>query len=227
MMHRRLISLFIVFITSILACNHVQATAVKYRSFSDLMHNADAILKGQVSEISSRRMENGTIVSFVTLSDLELLKGEYAGAEFTLAFHGGEVNGLVQKIQGSPEFHLSQQLILFLQGNGKRMVPLSGWGQGMFIIKENRILDYQTNPVVDIVNDQIVVNRLVTPNMIVVGAPQPETFDANSPPLLASSFIEQIKAFPTAKSQQPLESVEPRSFSLPNRQTSEAIMRGQ
>ncbi|WP_171022328.1 hypothetical protein [Thalassotalea litorea] len=214
----------LIFISIALFSCQSLATALKYRSFTELVLNADAIMQGQVQQISSRRLDNGTIVTFVTLTNLDLHRGDYAFAEFTLVSHGGEVNGLVQKIQGAPQFKLAQNLILFLQGNGKRMVPISGWGQGMFVVNENMVHDYQLNPVLGIVNDQIQVQRLTVPDVILIGAPEPAETTPLLTPMTEAQFIESISRVTVTKRTTQLESVHPETYTLPRHNATELKM---
>ncbi|WP_394173925.1 hypothetical protein [Thalassotalea litorea] len=217
----------LIFLSILLVSLPAAATALKYRSLSELASAADAVLQGKVEDIQSRRLANGTIVTFVTLNNLILHRGEYTSATFTLVTHGGEVNGLVQKIQGAPDFKLSQQLILFLQGNGERMVPISGWGQGMFVINNGKVYDYQLNPVLDIQDDHIRVDRLSVPDVVLVGAPTPPTASLKTTVMTEAQFIQSILRTPKKNASRPLRSVESSSFTLPRHNTSEALVKQQ
>ncbi|TKB44712.1 hypothetical protein [Thalassotalea mangrovi] len=194
-------------------CSFANATALKYRSLTQLANAADAIMIASVDAISSQRMANGAIVSFVTLADLNLIRGTYDQEQLTLVIHGGEVDGLVQRIQGVPQFSITQQVILFLQGNGERMVPISGWGQGMFIINNGLIYDYQGNPVTSINNDRITINRLKPADVVLVNAPKNLPANKDLAAISVASFLNQIKQLPHNQTAKPVQSIDKATYS--------------
>src|SRR5262245_21634988 len=82
-----------------------QAISVTEVSFSDLVHRAEVIAVGTVSEIKEQWDEaRKAPLTFVTFSDLTVLKGN-PGSSMTLEFLGGRTpKGLILTIPGVPQF---------------------------------------------------------------------------------------------------------------------------
>lgn len=129
------------------------ATTIVSMNFNEITQTADGILAGTVTDITSRRAEDGIIYSFVTLGDLEVLGGRYTGETFTLRIEGGQVGGEVQEVVGAPNFREGERVIVFVDDNGERIVPIAGWQQGLFRI----VSDPQTGAeyVVDAVGNRV------------------------------------------------------------------------
>jgi len=129
--------LFIFAIMGLLLVMQTQATTLLYTSFDDLVKEADGIIMGTVKKIEPIMDNTGMINTYVTLGDLTIIDGLYEGKEFTIVMEGGEVNSEAQVVSGIPDFRIKEKLILFIKGNGYYIVPLVGWGQGMFIVKKD------------------------------------------------------------------------------------------
>jgi hypothetical protein len=71
------------------------------------------------------------IKTFVTLSVQRRLKGD-AGAELTLQFLGGEIDGVNMQIAGMPKFVKGSTEIVFVAGNGVRFCPLIAMMHGRY-----------------------------------------------------------------------------------------------
>src|ERR1700676_3288836 len=115
----------------------VRATTLVYKSFDDLVKEADGIVMGSVTNIESRKDARGRIYTYVTLGDLQMLHNRYEGKDFTLVMEGGRVGNEIAGIEGSPQFEYKQRVILFVQGNGREIVPLVGWEQGVFRVQKD------------------------------------------------------------------------------------------
>ncbi|ABC32200.1 hypothetical protein HCH_05539 [Hahella chejuensis KCTC 2396] len=114
-----------------------QATTLIYKDFNSLVAEAQGIVVGTVKEVVSQRAEDRQLYTYVRLADVETLAGVYHDNELTLMMSGGYDgrNGL--HVEGSPEFSAGERVVLFVEGNGQRMVPLVGWGQGVFRLQNN------------------------------------------------------------------------------------------
>lgn len=127
-------------ISALLACAlQVFATTIAYKSFDDLVKEADGIVIGTVMSIEAHRDGQGLIYTYVTLGDLELLYGRYNQKQLTLRLEGGRVGDEILYVVGSPVFQQKERVILFVKGNGSKIVPLVGWGQGMFRVQKNPV----------------------------------------------------------------------------------------
>lgn len=121
----------------------IEATILVRKDFNNLVEEAELILAGTVINKESVWADDmSTIYTFVTLSDLEVIDGEYEGTEFTLRLEGGEVEqgggkGKGLKIPGVPEFTLNERVVVFIKGNTTSLCPLVGWEQGVLRVKED------------------------------------------------------------------------------------------
>jgi hypothetical protein len=140
----------------------VMATTLMQMNFVEISRAADGILIGTVAEIASERADNGIIYSFVTLDELEVVRGNFGGERFTLRLEGGQVDGEVQHIEGAPRFREGERVIVFVDGNGRNIVPVAGWTQGLFRIvsgpdeEEEFVVDALGNRVLGIRDGEIV-----------------------------------------------------------------------
>jgi hypothetical protein len=109
-----------------------QATSVAEVSFPDLVHQADVIAVGSVSDIQEQWDEaRKAPLTLVTFSDLTVLKGN-PGASMTLEFLGGHTpNGLLLMIPGVPQFKVGEKTVVFGAGNHRDFCPLVGVWQGL------------------------------------------------------------------------------------------------
>lgn len=116
--------------------NSAQATSVTEVSFSDLVQRADVIAVGTVSEIKEQWDETRKApLTFVTFSQLTVLKGN-PGASMTLEFLGGRTpQGLVLTIPGVPQFTVGEKTVVFCAGNHRDFCPLVGVWQGLLRVR--------------------------------------------------------------------------------------------
>jgi hypothetical protein len=161
-----------------LACPPAQATAVVYKDLQDLVQEADGIVAGTVTDVQARYGQDRNIYTLVKLQDLQVLAGSYKGSEFYVRLLGGEVQGDVLDVKGSPQFAVGDQVVLFLQGNGKQIVPIVGWSQGVFRIENlagrQIVTDSDGNRVLGIVDNTIVKETRIPSQADIIGGPQPE-----------------------------------------------------
>ena len=143
------------------------ATTLFYKSFNDLMKEADGVVSGHVVSVNSQYNANKEIYTFVTLDQLEVLSGSYQDSTLTIRLKGGKVENDISHVIGSPEFTEGERVILFLNGNGKNMVPLVGWTQGVFRIQQDAttsldvVKDADGNRVVGVQNGQVLRDEVV------------------------------------------------------------------
>jgi len=155
---RRLKMIRFLLIGMVFILSTLNATTVLYQSFDDLVQNADGVISGTVSEIQYRKKKND-IYTYVTLTEIVVHDGGvYSDKEFTFRMLGGTIGDRTLSVVGSPKFSLDEKVILFISQNGKRIVPIVGWEQGVFKVKinelnnENFITDSNDNQVYDIDN---------------------------------------------------------------------------
>ncbi len=137
------------------------ATTLLYKSFNDLMKEADGVVAGHVVSVNSQYNANKEIYTFVTLDQLEVLSGSYQDSTLTIRLKGGKVDSDISHVIGSPEFTEGEHVVLFVSGNGKNMVPIVGWSQGVFRIAQDPatsldvVKDADGNRVVGVQNAQV------------------------------------------------------------------------
>lgn len=125
--------LFVLVVASIISLrSSAQATSVTEVSFPDLVHRADVIAVGSVSDIQEQWDEARKVpLTLVTFSDLTVLKGN-PGASMTLEFLGGHTpKGLILTIPGVPQFKIGEKTVVFCAGNHRDFCPLVGVWQGL------------------------------------------------------------------------------------------------
>ena len=115
-------------------CTPAAAMVVAPRDFADLVARAEQIVVGTVTDVSAQPDASGAPFTFVTLSDLTVLKGD-VGATLTLRFYGGTANGVMTWISDMPKFTAGERVVLFVAGNGRDVCPLVGVWQGRFAVR--------------------------------------------------------------------------------------------
>ena len=161
--------------TGLLAAFNTSATVVLALKFDELVRMADGVVLGTVESVISRRDERKHIATYVTLTDLDLLTGSYQGKTLTLRFAGGAAENEIVEVEGSPTFHAKERVILFVSGNGEQLVPVLGWGQGVFrVVRDPQggaevISDSVGNRVFGIRDGQVVKERRVASELELFG----------------------------------------------------------
>jgi hypothetical protein len=161
--------------TGLLAASNTSATVVLALKFDELVRMADGVVLGTVESVVSRRDERKHIATYVTLTDLDLLTGSYQGKTLTLRFAGGAAENEIVEVEGSPTFHAKERVILFVSGNGEQLVPVLGWGQGVFrVVRDPQggpevISDSVGNRVFGIRDSQVVKERRVASELELFG----------------------------------------------------------
>ncbi|HXQ20857.1 MAG TPA: hypothetical protein VN812_04240 [Candidatus Acidoferrales bacterium] len=113
-----------------------QAMVVIQRDFPELVARAEQVVVGTVTAITQGEDESGAPSTFVTLSDLTVLKGD-VGATLSLRFYGGATGNVAVMIPDMPTFTLGERDVLFVAGNGSAVCPLVGVWQGRFHVRHD------------------------------------------------------------------------------------------
>lgn len=98
------------------------------------MSRAEQIVAGTVTNILQMEDELGAPATFVTFSDLTVLKGD-VGDTLTLRLYGGGAAGVVSYIPDLPTFTVGERAVVFVAGNGRDVCPLVGVWQGRFRVR--------------------------------------------------------------------------------------------
>jgi hypothetical protein len=116
----------------LLAMGSAHATTVPYKSLDALVGESEGIVVGTVRQVQSNYDSRQEINTFVTFDNLKVLGGSYSASGITLRLKGGRVGDEVLVVEGSPQFKEGERVLMFIQGNGREIVPLVGWTQGLF-----------------------------------------------------------------------------------------------
>lgn len=154
------------------------ATTLPFKSFDDLVGESDGIVAGRVAGIESHYSPNNDIYTFVTFDQIEVLGGSYQGSALTLRLKGGQVGNDMSRVVGSPRFEMNQRVVLFVHGNGRYMVPLVGWTQGVFRIVRDPatgrevVHDHEGNRIIRVQAGQVIKEETAQPEADIVGQTQ-------------------------------------------------------
>jgi hypothetical protein len=110
------------------------ALTVVPRTFAELVGLADWVVIGTVTQVASA-IEGERIYTYITLADLEVIKGAWHDAEYRLRVSGGVVGPWAEVYQGLPQLEAGRRYILFIQGNFSALFPVVGLHQGVFRVE--------------------------------------------------------------------------------------------
>jgi len=138
-----------------------QATTLPYKGLDKLVAEADGIVIGTVRQVQSVQDSEKDIHTFVTLDHVKMLGGRHAAPTLTLRMRGGHVGKESLRVDGAPQFKADERVLMFVQGNGRDIVPLVGWNQGLFRLVNDRngntmVADAAGRPVVALDGDRVV-----------------------------------------------------------------------
>ena len=115
----------------LVAAVHLQASSVIPTDVSRQVDEADLIFVGTVTETKAVPTKDGSFAwTYVTLSVDETLKGSSSAPTLTLRMAGGRVGDSVYEVAGGPAFKEGGRHVLFILGNDRNGIPLSGGPQG-------------------------------------------------------------------------------------------------
>ena len=113
----------------------VSALSVVPRSFDELVSLADLVIVGTVSAQRSAYddpTQRRGISTYLTLSDIEVVKGALATDRYVLRIAGGEVDGRALVYSGLPSLRSGERYVLFIRGNNRDLFPVVGVNQGVY-----------------------------------------------------------------------------------------------
>jgi hypothetical protein len=160
---------------ALLAQGFAQATTLPYKGVDKLVAEADGIVIGTVRQVQAAEDSQKDIETYVTLDNLKVLGGRYAAPTLTLRMKGGRVDNEILFIDGTPQFKQDERVLMFVQGNGRDLVPLVGWTQGVFRLVADKsgaltVADNAGHPVVGLDGDKVLTSG-VDADAHVLGAP--------------------------------------------------------
>lgn len=118
------------------------ATSVIAPDFENLVARTDYTVRAEVVAVISSWRENPMdpaqryIGSSVELRVLEVITGR-PPSPLILEVMGGQVGPDVMTVEGAPVFRVGEESILFVQGNGRQVVPLTGMMHGFYPVRRD------------------------------------------------------------------------------------------
>ncbi|MBS0630963.1 MAG: hypothetical protein JSS11_03550 [Verrucomicrobia bacterium] len=112
------------------------ATTVVPPEFSQLVSGSDCIVRAVVKNVTSVKKSrapgrSAKIFTEVELQVIEVIAGT-APASLTLEMLGGRIGDQELTVEGAPQFHVGDEDILFVRGNGRNISPLYGMMHGRY-----------------------------------------------------------------------------------------------
>lgn len=105
------------------------------KDFDQLVAESEQIFVGTASGATARRHPGGAIVTDVSFSGVQVLKGNAGNAETSLMVAGGTLGTETLALPGMPRFQIGVTYLVFAQGNGTTIFPVVGGDQGMFQVR--------------------------------------------------------------------------------------------
>jgi hypothetical protein len=130
------VGLVVVLVFSALA---LPGTTVIPPEFDSLVRQADYVIRGTVKSVSSEWRTRGAdrfIVTHVEIHLLETVAGT-PPSPIVLEMLGGRVGEETMVVQGSPNFRVGDEHILFIRGNGIQFNPLVALMHGQYPVKKD------------------------------------------------------------------------------------------
>jgi hypothetical protein len=155
-----------------------QASVLPYKSFDALLAESDGIVVGTVRSVEATASAPHDVHTYVTLDQLEMLSGRVDAPTLTLRLKGGLAGRSGLHVDGAPHFAPEERVLLFVQGNGRDLVPFVGWSQGVFRLATDaatgrqQVRDADGNLVLGVAGGQVLREAGAQLETEVVGAPE-------------------------------------------------------
>jgi len=125
--------------------SNLAASVVPQKSIESLAKDSSMIFEGTVTEKNSLKIRSEFFTD-VTFEITELLKGQSKASNVTLRYLGGIVDGVGSGVSGVELPELHERGIYFVSDMTKFSPhPLTGWGQGHFILKDSGLDEHVEN----------------------------------------------------------------------------------
>ena len=116
------------------------ATVVMKLSEEDMAHQAGTIITGTVTSVKSEWNEERTkILTYITITPSNFLKGDQPAQEIVIVQPGGEVGDIGMLVEGTPVFEEGEEVLLFLKRGRKGFHRTVGLSQGEFSIQSDPV----------------------------------------------------------------------------------------
>jgi hypothetical protein len=122
---------------ALLGLEPLRATTVVPPTFPELVHEAETIVRGVVTQQRTEEFDSPQgrgIRTLVTLQVERALKGS-PGETLTVTMLGGTVGRRTLHIAGVPQFRVGERQIVFVAHNGRAFCPVIAGGHGRYFIR--------------------------------------------------------------------------------------------
>jgi hypothetical protein len=174
----------------------VRSATVDRVQLSELLSRCELIFEGHVVGQTTERTSSG-LRTWVEFAVVEVVKGPQVGRRVSLAFLGGRLDGLVDRIAGLRVPELGEHGIYFVESLQRLQVnPLLGWDQGRLKILvagdgRERVVSARGRPVVGLRADPPAFRR----RAIATGSGPAEGIQIDpQAPLVAALTKQRVKA---------------------------------
>jgi len=103
-----------------------------------LTRESELVIVGDVANTKSQWSNNGKrIVTSVTITYTEVIKGKYKNRKIVVEHEGGEVEGIGMGVSDSPHFRKGEKVILFLKHEKRKeeaVFKIVGSAQGKYTV---------------------------------------------------------------------------------------------
>ncbi len=140
------------------------SATVEQVHLSEMLSRCELIFEGRVVGHSTEEIASG-FRTWVEFEVVEVVKGPHVGRTFSLAFLGGQLNGLVDRVAGLRVPEVGEHGIYFVESLQRFQVnPLFGWDQGRLRILigadgRERVVSARGRPVVGLRPERLGAKR--------------------------------------------------------------------
>ncbi len=131
--------LFCILFLAMSAAGVARATTLARMSIEELTAAAELVARVRCAG-NTTRWENGEIWTITTFDVVEVWKG-HAPAQIIVRLIGGRVGHMVSTVAGVPRFTSGEEVVLFLEPQGREEFSVTSWVQGTFRIARDGASD--------------------------------------------------------------------------------------
>lgn len=119
-----------------IAPSYASAASVRQVTMDEMIQQSQLVFEGEVTAIENKETGPRRIHTLVTLTILDVIKGEYPSDSITLSFLGGTVGDVTLTVSDMVVPQVGEHGIYFVESLERLQVhPLYGWSQGHFLVE--------------------------------------------------------------------------------------------
>jgi len=143
----------------LIAPSYVSAASVRQVTMDEMLQQSQLVFEGEVTALETKESSPKRIHTLVTLTILEVIKGEYPSTTITLSFLGGTVGNVTLAVSDMVLPQVGEHGIYFVESLERLQVhPLYGWSQGHFLVETDasgtdRVMTNSEQPVTEVLSN--------------------------------------------------------------------------